>query len=75
MKKTELNSLKGLSIKELADKVKLAKAEIAEAVFDKNMKKLKDLKSVFKKRKDLARILTILQQKQLLAELEKGQKK
>lgn len=70
MKKTELNSLKGLSIKELVDKVKLAKAEIAEAVFDKNMKKLKDLKSVAKKRKDLARILTILQQKQLLKELE-----
>lgn len=70
MKKTELNSLKGLSIKELTDKVKLAKAEIAEAVFDKNMKKLKDVKSVAKKRKDLARILTILQQKQLLKELE-----
>lgn len=74
MKKTELNSLKGLSLKELADKAKLARAEIAEAVFDKNMKKLKDLKSIFKKRKDLSRILTILQQKQLLAELEKGQK-
>lgn len=70
MKKTELNSLKGLSIKELVDKVKLIKREIAEAVFDKNMKKLKDIKSVFKKRKDLARILTILKQKQLLKELE-----
>lgn len=70
MKKNEFKSLKGLPSGEIAQKAKSLKKEIAEAIFDKNMKKLKDTKSIFKKRKDLARVLTILSQKQLLKELE-----
>lgn len=70
MKKNELNLLKGLPIKELAEKGKKLRKEIYDLVIDKNMKKLKDTKSVFKKRKDLAKVLTILRQKQLLNELE-----
>lgn len=70
MKKSELNVLKGLSVKELFARVKALKQEIAADTFDLNMKKLKDIKSVFKKRKDLARLLTIVKQKQLLKELE-----
>lgn len=70
MKKNELTQIKGLSLKELSDKVKTIRKEIEEKVLDKNMKKLKDLKTVSKKRKDLAQVLTIIRQKQLLAELE-----
>lgn len=70
MKKNELNQLKSFSSHELVDKAKLLKKEIADAIFDKNMKKLKDTKTVFKKRKDLAKVLTILRQKHLLARLE-----
>lgn len=70
MKKSELSQIKGLSIKELVDKIKSLRKEIAEAIMDRNMKKLKDTKLVFKKRKELARVLTVLRQKQLLEKLE-----
>jgi len=70
MKKNDLNQTKGLSIKELSDKAKLIKKEIAEAMFDKNMNKLKDLKVISKKRKDLAQVLTVMKQKELLEQLE-----
>lgn len=70
MKKRELTQIKGLAVKELILKAKAIKGEIANLVIDKNMKKLKDTRSIFKKRKDLAQILTIIRQKQLLEELE-----
>ena len=70
MKKNELAQIKALSVKELLSRAKQVKKEIADLVMDKNMKKLKDLKVLGKKRKDLAKILTVIRQKQLLAELE-----
>ncbi|MBI3109726.1 50S ribosomal protein L29 [Candidatus Daviesbacteria bacterium] len=70
MKKNELNQIKGLSVQELFAKAKILRKEIEDAVLDKNMNKLKDTKLVFKKRKVLAKILTIIRQKQLLEELE-----
>lgn len=71
MKKNELKEIKGLELKELAVRMKKAKDELAELVMDKNMKKLKDVKAVFKKRKELAKMLTILRQRKLLDELQK----
>ena len=70
MKKNEFVIIKGLSLKELSEKAKTFKKEIADLVMDKNMKKSKDLKLVSKKRKDLAQVLTVTSQKKLLAELE-----
>lgn len=70
MKKSEFMQIKTLGIKELADKAKVLKKEIAELGFDKNMKKLKDLKSISKKRKERAQILTVIKQKALLQDLE-----
>lgn len=70
MKKNELNQVKGLSLNELREKAKSLRDEIANLILDKNIKKLKDLKMISKKRKDLAQVLTILRQKQLLTELE-----
>lgn len=70
MKRGEFTQIKGLSAKELVDRVRQLKKEIADLTIDKNMKKLKDTKAVFKKRKDLAQVLTVLQQKQLLEQLE-----
>lgn len=79
MKKNEFVQIKGLSLKELSDKAKTIRKEIEEKVLDKNRSKLKDLKMVSKKRKDLAQVLTVVRQKQLLVELEdkvpKGSKK
>ena len=70
MKKQELTQIKGLAIKELISKARDLKKEIANLVIDKNVKKLKDTKVIFKKRKNLAQVLTIIRQKQLLEELE-----
>lgn len=74
MKRTELTQIKGLTIQELIDKTKSIKRGIGDLVIDLNMKKLKDTRAVFKKRKDLAQVLTVLRQKQLLEELEVKQK-
>ena len=71
MKKNDFKEIKGLDIKELTEKVKVIKKEIADLILDKNMKKLKDLKSISKKRKNLAQILTVMKQKELLLDLEK----
>lgn len=70
MKKDQWNLLKTLKMDEL--RVKLLEAEKAygDLVLDKNTGKLKDLKAIFKKRKEIARISTLIQQKQSLEELE-----
>ena len=70
MKKNEFSQVKGLSVKELIDKTKQIKKEIADLTLDKNMNKLKNLKTISKKRKDLARVLTVIKQKALLEKLE-----
>ena len=70
MKRQQLIQIKGLDLKELKEKAKALKSEIADLVMDKNMKKLKDLKIIRKKRKDLAQVLTIARQKELLQQME-----
>lgn len=74
MKKNDFLQIKGLDTKELILKVKSLRKEIADATLDKSMKKSKDLKIVSKKRKDLAQVMTILNQKELLNKLEEGVK-
>ncbi len=70
MKKNDFASLKGSDNKELILKVKALRQELADLVLDKNMKKMKDQRVIFKKRKDLAQVLTVLRQKQILQGLE-----
>lgn len=70
MKRNELTEIKGLDLKTLRARTASLKEEIAGLVMDKNMRKLKDLKMISKKRKDLAQILTIAKQKELLERLE-----
>lgn len=71
MKKNELKEIRALETDGIKAKVSKAKEELISLVMDKNMKKLKDVKAVFKKRKDIAQMLTILRQKQLLEKLRK----
>lgn len=67
MKKTQLSEIKNLEIKSLLVKAK----EIRKDMSELNLKKdVKDVKSIFKKRKDLAKVLTVLRQKQLLESLK-----
>ncbi len=70
MKKQDFVQVKGLDLKELRIKVGTLKGEIANLILDKNMKKLKDLKTISKKKKEMARVLTVIRQKELLEELE-----
>lgn len=70
MKKNDFVQIKGLDLKELNSKMQALKLEIANLVLDKNMKKLKDLRMISKKRKEVAQILTVLRQKELLVQLE-----
>ncbi len=70
MKKKEFIQIKGLDLKELKVRLKALKGELANLVMEKNMKKLKDLKMISKKKKEIAQILTLIKQKQLIAELE-----
>lgn len=70
MKKNDFVQIKGLDIKDLMLKAKGFKLEIANLVVDKNMKQMKDLKMISKKRKELAQVLTIARQKELLSKLE-----
>lgn len=70
MKRNELTQIKLLDLKELREKTKMIRQELANLLLDKNMKKLKDLKSISKKRKDIAQVLTVIQQKELLRRLE-----
>ena len=69
MKKKDFVQIKGSDLKELRNKVKDIKGEIANLTLDKNMNKLKDLKMISKKKKDIAQILTVIRQKEELSVL------
>lgn len=70
MKKNEFAEIKKMDIKAVAQKVKKMKSEIAGLVIDKNMNKMTNLKLIKNKRRDIAQILTVLKQKNLLKEME-----
>jgi ribosomal protein L29 len=69
------NEIKVLDIAALVAKSKALKIEINDLVLDKNMNKLKDLKSISKKKKELARVQTVLSQKSMIAKLEPKEEK
>lgn len=69
-KRTQFIEIKSLNTAELIKKLVAAKSELIDLSLDKNMGKQKDVKSVFKKRKEIAQLSTILRQKQLLGKLE-----
>lgn len=73
MKKSELKEIRSLEIKDLTERVKKTKQDLVEAfmVRSESGKGSKDVKAVFKKRKDIAQMMTILRQKQLVEELKK----
>ncbi len=64
---------KDMDVKSLEEKVRYFKRELSGLLIDKNTAKLKDLKSLSKKKKEVARMLTIINQKKMLAKLEKGE--
>ena len=73
MKRNDLSEVKKIATKDLVERVKKARVELIKLRIDKSMGKVSDLKAILKKRQDLAQLLTVLKQKQLLTEIEKEQ--
>lgn len=65
MKRNVIQQIKNLEIPELTMRIKTARVEVQDLTLDKNMNKLADRKAVFKKRKELTLLQTILRQKEL----------
>ncbi len=68
--KFDITTIRNMDIKSIFATAKTLRDEIADLMVDKNLKRLKDLKSVQKKRKELARTMTIFNQKKVLVALE-----
>lgn len=66
MKKKQLQELHTKSIKELNELVKKAQEELVKLKVELGAGRLKDTQAMNKKRHDLARIKTILREKELL---------
>lgn len=75
MKKQELIDIKKMDPKSIAEKIKKTRKEFDGLQIDKNMGKLSNLKAYRLKKRDLAQMLTILRQKELLDQIkDKGEK-
>lgn len=70
MRKSNLDEIRRMDTKSIMVKVSDMKKEIADLVLDKNTSKLKDLKSISKKRREIAQMLTVMNQKITLEKLE-----
>lgn len=68
MKKSQLKEIKNLEIEKLKTKIKKVREELATLMVDREPK---GKRGVFEKRKELAWMLTILRQKELIEELRK----
>ncbi|OGE15022.1 50S ribosomal protein L29 [Candidatus Daviesbacteria bacterium RIFCSPHIGHO2_12_FULL_37_11] len=76
MKKTDLKGIKNMEIKDLVKKIKESKVDMAGLFIarEQGVKGSKDIKGIYKKRKDIAQMMTILRQKELVEELSKESK-
>ncbi len=70
MKKNDLAEIKKADDKLIKEKVAKLYKEINSFVLDKNMGKMTNKKEIKNRRKDLAQILTVKRQKELLAAFE-----
>ncbi len=71
MKRNDLKEIKTLEINDLRLKIKEAKNKLAEIIMEKSesTKGAKNVKVFFIKRKDIAQMMTVLKQKEMLVEL------
>lgn len=70
MRRNDFLEIKALDKEALLLRAVKVREEIANLVLDKHMSKLKNVRVLAQKKKDLAQTLTVLRQKELLAELE-----
>lgn len=71
MKKTQFAEIKNLAIKSLYIKANEMRKDMSNLKLKKDAK---DIKSIFLKRRDLAKVLTVLRQKQLMESLKEATK-
>jgi ribosomal protein L29 len=71
MKRKEIQKLHQLKISELKEKMAQARKELVNLMMVSGREKTKDVKVVAKKRDEIARIATILREKELLEEAGK----
>jgi len=74
MKKTQKKDWRLQSLERLLEELKKLKKETIDAVLEKKIGKLANLREPRQKRKDIATLLTIISEKKFLENLE-GQKK
>lgn len=77
MKKTQKKDWRLQSLEKLTEELKKFKKETVDAVLEKKIGKLANLREPRQKRKDIATLLTIISEKKFLENLEdqkKGQK-
>jgi ribosomal protein L29 len=72
MRKNDLNEIKNANVDAISAKIAQAKKDVTSSIIDKNMNKLGDLKSIYKKKRDIAQLSTILNQKLEVERLEKN---
>jgi len=70
MKRREIQKLHQLSLKELKEMLSQVEKELIDLKMGSGREKAKDIRAMAKKRDDLARIKTILKEKQFLEEME-----
>lgn len=70
MKKNSLIEIKKMDINSLKGKAKTVYNELEDLLLDKSINKITNSKLVRSKKKDLAQVLTILRQKELIKQLE-----
>lgn len=71
MKKKDLSELRNKDVGELKKKSEKLRLEIVKAKADLTASKEKNLKKVKNLRRDLAQILTLIREKQILEEVER----
>lgn len=65
MKKREIKELRSKNLKELTQSLKNLKSELAKIIIERNARRLKNTALVRGKKKDVARILTVIREKEL----------
>ncbi len=71
MKKNNVHDLKKMDTADLQKQLQQAQSEMGNLIIAKNTAKLSDLKAVSKKKRDIAQMATVLNQKLMLERLEK----
>jgi large subunit ribosomal protein L29 len=62
----KIKEIKNKTEEELKDLLKTKKEDLFKLKMDKTQNKLKDVKSIYKTKKDIARILTLIRERELV---------